>query len=87
MGSVPRSKEQLPTVGLTLFSLATISLYLEVNDHYSSVLSRETTENRRLMQMSGWSLLATFLVTELDFMRHIFTTVSLPDEMARLHSA
>jgi Ca2+-transporting ATPase len=65
------------TLGLTLFSLATIFLSLEVNDHFRSVFSRETFENRRLIQMSGWSLLATFLVTELGFMQHIFTTVAL----------
>ena len=65
------------TMGVTTFSLATIFFALETNDELSSVFSRETLESHRLIQMCGWALLATFLVTALDFMHRIFATTDL----------
>ncbi|HEX6552118.1 MAG TPA: HAD-IC family P-type ATPase [Ktedonobacteraceae bacterium] len=65
------------TLGLTTFSLATIFLALEINDQRRSVFSRETLESQRLIRMCGWSLLATFLVTALDFMHRLFATTDL----------
>lgn len=65
------------TMGLTVFSLASIFFSLETNDELQSVFSREILENHRLIRMSGWSLLATFLVTELGFMQSIFATTAL----------
>ncbi len=65
------------TMGLTTFSFATIFLALEINDQLRSVFSRETLESQRLLRMCGWSLLATFLITALDFMRNIFATTGL----------
>jgi len=36
-----------------------------------------TLESHLLMQMAGWSLLATFLIISLDFMQRITQTTSL----------
>ncbi len=65
------------TMGLTVFGLASIFFSLETNDELQSVFSRDILENHRLIRMSGWSLLATFLVTELGFMQRIFDTTAL----------
>ncbi len=65
------------TLGLTAFSFANIFLALEINDHRRSVFSRGTIESQRLLRMCGWSLLATFLITELDFMNRLFMTTDL----------
>jgi Ca2+-transporting ATPase len=65
------------TMGLTTFSFANIFLALEVNDEVHSVFSRLTLESNRLLRMCGWSLLATFLVTALNFMQKIFGTADL----------
>ncbi len=65
------------TMGLTTFSIASIFFALETNDQLRSVFSRETLESHKLLQMCGWSLLATFLVTALDFMHRIFATTDL----------
>jgi Ca2+-transporting ATPase len=65
------------TMGMTTFSLASIFFALETNDELRSVFSRETLESHRLLQMCGWSLLATFLVTAPDFMNRIFATTNL----------
>jgi Ca2+-transporting ATPase len=65
------------TMGLTVIGLASIFLSLEVNDDLRSVFSRETIENGKLIQMSGFSLLAIFLVTQLDLLQRIFDTTSL----------
>jgi Ca2+-transporting ATPase len=65
------------TMGLTVIGLASIFLSLEVNDNLRSVFSRETFENGKLIQMSGFSLLAIFLVTQLDLLQRIFDTTSL----------
>src|SRR5262249_37224814 len=65
------------TMGLTVIGLATILLSLEVNDELRSVFSRETFDNAKLLQMSGFSLLAIFLVTRLDLLQQIFSTTAL----------
>jgi Ca2+-transporting ATPase len=65
------------TMGLTVFSLASILFALETNDDLRSVFSRDTLANTKLLQMSGWSLLATFVVTQLGFLQRIFATTSL----------
>jgi len=65
------------TMGLTVFSLASIFFALETNDDLRSVFSRETLANSKLLQMSGLSLLATFLVTQVGFMQRIFATTAL----------
>jgi len=65
------------TMGMTTFSLASIFFALETNDELRSVFSHETLESHRLLQMCGWSLLATFLVTAPDFMNKIFQTTNL----------
>jgi Ca2+-transporting ATPase len=71
------SVEIAHTMGMTTFSLASIFFALETNDELRSVFSHITLESHRLLQMCGWSLLATFLVTALDFMNKIFATTSL----------
>jgi Ca2+-transporting ATPase len=65
------------SMGLTVFSLANIFLALETNDELGSVFSRSTIENHKLMQMSGLSLLATFIVVQFAFMQRIFGTTAL----------
>ena len=65
------------TMGVVTFSFATIFFALETNDELRSVFSREMLASRRLLQMCGWSLLATFLITAPDFMHKIFTTTDL----------
>lgn len=65
------------TMGLTIFGLASIFFSLEINDDLHSVFSRDILENHRLIKMSGLSLLATFVVTELGFLQRIFATTSL----------
>jgi P-type Ca2+ transporter type 2C len=65
------------TMGVVTFSLANIFFALETNDELRSVFSRETLESHKLIQMCGWSLLATFLITAPDFMHKIFGTVDL----------
>ncbi len=65
------------TMGMTVFSLASIFFALETNDELRSVFSHETLQSTRLLQMCGWSLLATFLVTAPDFMNKIFQTTNL----------
>ncbi len=64
-------------MGMTTFSLASIFSALETNDELRSVFNHVTLESTRLLQMCGWSLLATFLVTATDFMNRIFQTASL----------
>ena len=64
-------------MGVVTFSLASIFFALETNDELRSVFSRETLESRRLLQMCGWSLLATFIITAPDFMQRIFATTNL----------
>ena len=50
--------------------------------------ARTTIENTKLMQMSGLSLLATFIVVQFNFMQRIFDTTALEREsVARLHRA
>ena len=65
------------SMGLTVFSLASIFFALETNDELGSVFSHATIENRKLIQMSGLSLLATFIVVQFNFMQRIFDTTAL----------
>ncbi len=65
------------TMGLTVFSLSSILFALETNDDLSSVFSQDTLANAKLLQMSGLSLLATFIVTQLGFLQRIFATTAL----------
>ncbi len=65
------------TMGMTTFSLASILFALETNNEYLSVFNRVTLESHLLLKMAGWSLLATFLITALDFMNRIFGTTNL----------
>jgi Ca2+-transporting ATPase len=65
------------SIGLTAFSLASIFFALECNDELGSVFSRKTIENTKLIQMSGLSLLATFIVVQFNFMQRIFDTTAL----------
>jgi Ca2+-transporting ATPase len=65
------------SMGLTVFSLASIFFALETNDELGSVFSRATIENGRLIRMSGLSLLATFIVVQFNFMQRIFDTTAL----------
>jgi Ca2+-transporting ATPase len=65
------------SIGLTAFSLASIFFALECNDELGSVFSHKTIENTKLIQMSGLSLLATFIVVQFNFMQRIFGTTDL----------
>ena len=65
------------TIALTTFSFACIFLGLACNDELTSVFSRDLLHNDTLMKMTGWALLATFLVVELDLLNRLFATSSL----------
>jgi Ca2+-transporting ATPase len=65
------------TISLTTFSFACIFLGLACNDELTSVFSRDLLHNDTLMKWTGWSLLATFLVVELDLLNRLFVTSSL----------
>lgn len=65
------------TMGLTVIGLASIFLSLEVNDDLRSVFSLEIFDNRKLIQMSGVSLLAIFLVAQFNLLQRIFDTTDL----------
>jgi Ca2+-transporting ATPase len=75
--SGPQAEVVARTMGLTTFSLAHVFFAMECNDELRSIFSRDTFGNRRLLKMSGWSLLVTFLATEFGFMHKIFATTSL----------
>jgi len=65
------------TMGMTVFSLASIFYALETNDELRSVFNHETLQSTRLLRTCGWSLLAIFLVTAPDFMNRLFQTSGL----------
>jgi Ca2+-transporting ATPase len=65
------------TIALTTFSIATIFLALECNDQLTSVFTGDPFENSVLVKMVGWAALATFVVTELDFLNRLFATTPL----------
>jgi Ca2+-transporting ATPase len=65
------------TMGMTVFSLASIFYALETNDELRSVFNHETLQSTRLLQTCGWSLLAIFLVVAPDFMNRLFQTSGL----------
>jgi Ca2+-transporting ATPase len=71
------SEEVAHTMGLVTFSIASIFFALETNDDLRSLFNESTLESHLLIQMAGWALLATFLITALDFMNRIFQTTSL----------
>jgi magnesium-transporting ATPase (P-type) len=64
-------------MGIITFGFASIFFALETNDEQRSVFSHITLESHRLLQMCGWSLLATFLMILPDFMHRIFGTADL----------
>jgi Ca2+-transporting ATPase len=71
------SVEVARTMGIITFGFASIFFALETNDEQRSVFSHLTLESHRLLQMCGWSLLATFLMILPDFMQRIFGTADL----------
>jgi Ca2+-transporting ATPase len=71
------SVEVVRTMGIITFGFASIFFALETNDEQRSVFSHITLESHRLLQMCGWSLLATFLMILPDFMQRIFGTADL----------
>jgi Ca2+-transporting ATPase len=65
------------TIALTTFSFACIFVGLACNDDLTSVFSRDLLHNDTLMKMTGWALLATFLVVQLDLLNRLFETSGL----------
>jgi Ca2+-transporting ATPase len=65
------------TIALTTFSFACLFLGLACNDELTSVFSRDLLHNDKLMQMAGWSILAIFLIVEMDFLNRLFATTNL----------
>lgn len=65
------------TIALTTFSFACIFLGLACNDELTSVFSRDLLHNDTLTKWTGWSVLATFLVVELNLLNRLFATSSL----------
>jgi Ca2+-transporting ATPase len=71
------SDEVARSMGITTFSFASIFFALETNDEQRSVFNQVTLESHRLLQMCGWSLLATFLMIVPDFTHRLFGTADL----------
>ena len=71
------SDEVARSMGITTFSFASIFFALETNDEQHSVFNQVTLESHRLLQMCGWSLLATFVMIVPDFMHRLFGTADL----------
>jgi len=65
------------TIALTTFSFACIFLGLACNDELTSVFSRDLLNNDTLTKWTGWAILATFLVVELDLANRLFGTTDL----------
>jgi Ca2+-transporting ATPase len=65
------------TIALTTFSFACIFLGVACHDELTTVFSRDLLHNDKLMQMTGWAVLATFLVVELDLLNRLFGTTNL----------
>jgi magnesium-transporting ATPase (P-type) len=65
------------TMGLTTFSLSNLLLALTVKDDLRSVFSLDTFDDRRLVLMSGLSVVAIVLATELNLFEKILETQSL----------
>src|SRR6185503_20263473 len=65
------------TISLTTFSLACIFLGLACNDELTSAFSRDLLHNDTLTKWTGWAILATFLVVELDLLNRLFGTTDL----------
>jgi Ca2+-transporting ATPase len=65
------------TIALTTFSFACLFLGLACNDELTTVFSRNVLENDKLTQMAGWSVLAIFLIVELDLLNRLFGTTDL----------
>jgi Ca2+-transporting ATPase len=74
---VHASDEVARSMGIATFSFASIFFALETNDEQRSVFNQVTLESHRLLQMCGWSLLATFLMIVPDFMHRLFGTADL----------
>jgi Ca2+-transporting ATPase len=71
------SDEVARSMGIVTFSFASIFFALETNDEQRSVFNQVTLESHRLLQMCGWSLLATFVMIVPDFMHRLFGTADL----------
>jgi Ca2+-transporting ATPase len=65
------------TMGLTTLSLMHIAAALEAREPSETIFSRYTVANRRFVLLIGAAAGLTFLVTELQPLQRIFTTVSL----------
>jgi P-type Ca2+ transporter type 2C len=65
------------TMGLTTLSVMHIVAALECREPTGTIFKRYTIENRRFVQLIGFALALTFLVTELSPLQRIFETVSL----------
>jgi Ca2+-transporting ATPase len=65
------------TIALTTFSFACIFLGLACNDELTTVFSKDLLDNDTLVKWTGWSVLATFLIVELELMNRLFGTTGL----------
>ena len=65
------------TMGLTTLSLMHVAAALEAREPIATIFSRYTIANRRFVSLIGAAVALTFLVTELQPLERIFSTVSL----------
>jgi len=65
------------TIALTTFSFACIFLGLACNDELTSVFNGDLLHNDTLVKWTGWSLVATFLIVELNMLNRLFETANL----------
>ncbi|HEY7034478.1 MAG TPA: cation-translocating P-type ATPase [Thermomicrobiales bacterium] len=65
------------TMLLTTLALSHVVLALCVRDEFGSIFNREALVHGRQLRLIGIALLLALLVTEIDFLRRIFSTTSL----------
>jgi Ca2+-transporting ATPase len=65
------------SMGLVTFGLSGIFLSFVINDEEDTVFSAKTLENRKLLQMCAYALVATIAATELGLFERILDTGSL----------
>jgi Ca2+-transporting ATPase len=76
-GENAHSTELARTMGLTTFSLFNLFLSLTVKDELRSVFSLDTFDDRRFVLLSGMSVAAIVLATELGPFQRLLKTVEL----------
>jgi P-type Ca2+ transporter type 2C len=75
--SAPLGDTVARSMGVVTFALSGIFLSFVINDERDTVFSSKTFENRKLLQMCAFALIATIAVTEVGLFQRLFGTASL----------